>query len=1273
MTDSSPDPAAYLLECLSTPVWVYDRAARRILWGNPAALRLWGAGSLESLQAPGRIATAAPRLAALNDSGQPVSWPGTADAVLVEAPAEAPSAAADEARLRAILSTVVDGIITMSPDGLIRDVNPATETIFGHAAAEMVGQHINMLMPEDFRDAHDASIARYLATGEKLAMGTVRRVEGMRRGGERFPMEIAVGEADEGGQRLFIGVVRDVTARAQAEAALRESEQRFRDFAEASSDWFWEMGPDLRFTGLSGGGGGGLSTSLTARAMGNRRQDIVAPEMDAAILEAHLQDLEKRLPFKDFVYPIRFEGEELRWYQISGKPVFDSTGRFCGYRGTGTDITDRVAADERVKTAERQLATAINSISEGFALFDAEDRLVLCNDRYSQMYGALGTALRPGVTFTELLERAAAQGMFIQRGEALRGWVRRRLEEHRNPTGAPFLQRLADGRWIQSQERRTSDGGTVGTRVDVTDLKTAQMALERLARRNELILNSAADGILGLDAAGRCNFINRAGAAMLGFDPADLVGARLHPLIHGRTTEGAPLPASDSPLVTVAQDGRRRVVEDDVFWRKDGQPLEVAYAAAPIVDDGAISGAVVAFRDITERKRTETELRLAKEQAESGARAKSQFLATISHEIRTPMNGVIGMAGLLLDTPLDGQQRRFAETIRDSADALLALLNDVLDFSKMEAGRLELEETEFDLLPVVESVVEILAPRALGKGVDVLAHVAPEAQGRYLGDPGRLRQILLNLVGNAVKFTTDGAVTVTVSAEAGTGALSFAIADTGCGIAAETLPLLFQEFSQGDAGVARRFGGTGLGLAITRRLADAMGGSVTAESVFGDGSVFTVTLPLQRLDGPEDTPEAPVLPPTRVLLVSPNGAARDVIARHLAAVGATLILVGSADEGLQRLRECTDHIGRSCNRFDLLVVDGALPQVRALLQRLETEPCRHSLRAVLIGGLQGSPRDLQRRADGTVLRPLRQSLFLRTVQAVRAGEPPPDREAPEPSRVLPNPAEPARRLRILVAEDNPVNQQVAQRILERLGHHVDVVGNGLEAVEAVRALPYDLVIMDIQMPEMDGLAATQRIRDLDSRAAQVPIVAMTANAMASDRARCLESGMDDYVAKPVDAARLAQVIERALGRPAGAATPSAAAPVPDETEAVGASDATDDPALLVDRASLAELERQLPADLVRELLETCLAEADAFVATITEAADQGDLERLEYAAHSLKGSASNFGLRALAGVSHRLQIAASGGNAGTIPGLMNDLRRILQLTRAAIGGQQAAR
>jgi PAS domain S-box-containing protein len=1166
---------------------------------------------------------------------------------------------ARETRLRAILSTVVDGIVTLSADGTIQSVNPATERIFGYTAETMVGQSMDLLIPMP-PPGNAGDLLNLLVPDRSTASGLSRRLEGRRSDGTLFPAEIALGTVEESGERLFIGVVRDITTRARAEAALRESEHRFRDFAESASDWFWELGPDLHFTSVIGPDSEDGNTA-PAWLIGKHRHAVTSPNNDPAAVAAHEADLEAHRPFKDVLLLTETEAGP-RWIQASGKPRFGPDGAFLGYRGTSLDVTERLEADERIVSAERRLMTAISAISEGFALFDAEDRLILCNERYRSMYADVADVLTTGERFETMVRTAAERGAFAQTGTDLERFVERRLAEHRAPTGVPLIQHLADGRWIQSLERPTADGGVVGTRVDITDLKTAQMALERLNRRNELILNSVADGILGIDRRGVCIFVNRSGAFMLGFTPDELVGVPLHPLIHYMRADGSYLPADQSPLIKVARDGLPQLVEEDLFWRKSGEPLEVAYAAAPLVEDGVVSGAVVAFRDISARKRADTELREAKEQAEAGARAKSHFLATISHEIRTPMNGVIGMTGLLLDTNLDSQQRRFAATIRDSADALLALLNDVLDFSKMEAGKLDLEIGPFSPGALVESVVDILAPRALEKAVDIHAHIAPEADHICLGDSGRLRQVLLNLVGNAVKFTDTGCVTVIVDRPPGneTDTMRFTVADTGCGIPARVLPTLFQEFSQGDAAVTRRFGGTGLGLAISRHLAAAMGGEISVESTESVGSTFTIALPLPRAEAGKSQ-GTPPLDDARLLLVAAPGPARTMLARHLRGAGAAVAVADDGTTGANRLTERSVLAGENGVRFDLLVIDEALPDADAVLDRRAADPSLSAVRVLLLEGWQESGRALT--ADAALSRPIRQSELIATLADVRAGRSPSPRaagsHAPSPGAQAPEPPPRLQRLRILVAEDNPVNQQVAQRMLERLGHHVDLAANGVEAVEALRTLPYDLVVMDMQMPEMDGLEATRRIRAMGPPLDTLPIVAMTANAMPADRDACLNAGMTDYIAKPIDMAGLSAVLARAMGDAATTEqTPSR------QTDPAG-RECEDEKDGLIDNEKIIELEEQLSTELVRELLTTCFSEAEAFAQAIAEGTKAGDLDRVEYAAHSLKGSAANFGLKRLADTAWRLQIAASGGDAAALPDLVGDLQRTLRNSRAA--------
>jgi PAS domain S-box-containing protein len=693
-----------------------------------------------------------------------------------------------------------------------------------------------------------------------------------------------------------------------------------------------------------------------------------------------------------------------------------------------------------------------------------------------------------------------------------------------------------------------SDRALFCTWRDITERKQVEAELGRERNLLYAVIDGLPDRIYAKDR--ECRFI------LNNLQHIRALGAAGQQEVLGRTDGDFREPQIAEQMLAedraIVETGHPLLNHEEVRLLPDGTPHYFLASKVPLRDDdGRITGLVGVTRDITLRRRTEEELRRANVQlaettrqarllaleAEQANVAKSEFLANMSHEIRTPMNGVIGMTGLLFETELTAEQRQYLDIVRVSAESLLSLLNDILDFSKIEARKLAIETIPFDLRTTVENVAELVAVKAYEKQLRLTCLVEPDVPSLVVGDPGRIRQVLLNLAGNAVKFTERGEVAIRIALDGEDeefATVRFSVKDTGIGIPTAHVPRLFQLFTQGDGSTTRRYGGTGLGLAISKQLAELMGGEVAVETAEGQGSTFAFTARLKKQ--PESAarrdPVASELTGARVLVVDDHSTNRLLVVRLLEAWGCRPVEAADAASALAVLRAAV----AESDPFQVALIDMQMPDTdgKMLGAAIKADPSIAATTLVLMTSLgqRGETGAIRRLGfDGYLTKPLRQR-HVRDCLALALGRRL-DASAPAPDHLITrHTVDELRRsrVRILLAEDNRVNQQVILAILKRLAYAVDAVQDGQAAIEALERVSYDLVLMDCQMPIMDGYEATRAIRQSAAPFKSIPIVALTAHAMQGDRQHCIEAGMDDYLAKPVTPAAVAAALERWLPR-----------------------------------------------------------------------------------------------------------------------------------------------
>ena len=929
----------------------------------------------------------------------------------------------------------------------------------------------------------------------------------------------------------------------------------------------------------------------------------------------------------DYLRQIREHGHDRGWLEAvdaEGRSVFlqyhnvlvEPPDREPYVLGHAQDVTELVRTQEQLQVAKEQL-----------------DRLVAASPAMIFSADAFGDH---GVTFMS----SNVREIMGYEPDAFRGsfWIDRVHPEDRERVLAEIREKLlptghhvmeyrflrADGsyRTMKDEQRilRGPEGKPLqiaGYWIDVTQERRLSEAMDRWYDRS-------LDLACQIDVEGRYTRVNPAYGRILGYTSDELIGKPLTHFVHPDDLE------TTAKTLRRLWAGEAPVRFECGYRHSNGTYRWLQWDAHPYPDRGFLYASA---RDITEGKAREVELERAKLAADKANEAKGEFLANVSHEIRTPMNGIIGMTELALDTQLTDQQREYLQMVQSSAMALLDVINSVLDFSKIDAGKLQLEEIDFTLRETITGALKPLALSANKKGLELLYDEGPGIPERLRGDPGRLRQVLVNLVGNAVKFTEDGEVSVTMekSGDIEDGVeLRFQVRDTGIGIPVDKLDYIFESFHQADGSTSRRFGGTGLGLSIASGIVDMMGGEIVVESQEGIGSTFHFTVPF-RFGSQAARP--PLLPSAelkgiRALVLDDNDTNRRILESFLARMDMESVGVRTGKEALEIL----DGSHRAGEPLDMLLTDVHMPGMDGFeVARRIREDARFNDLVIVTITSAGRPGDgalcEQLGIASYLLKPITPTELRDAIQLTIAR----DRQAPSRSQLVTRHSlrEAWQSLRVLLAEDNQVNQRLAQAILERLGHRVTHAKTGREVLELWEKERFDLILMDIQMPEMGGVEATTIIREREAeRGGHIPIVAMTAHAMAGDRERFLAAGMDEYISKPISQERLREVV-RTLGDPGGGdhreAAPDAAPESTQTEKAPMTTSASDDAGGLPFHrdALLARVESDL--DLLRTLVSVFKADRPHRMEEIQSALDAGDASALSAAAHTMKGALSVFG------------------------------------------------
>lgn len=1165
---------------------------------------------------------------------------------------------ASEERFRSTVESAPMAIVMVDQSGKIVLLNSEAEQLFGYSRSEALGHEVEMLLPERYRGEHVELRADFLGNAQQRRMGAGRELYALHKDGREVPVEIGLNPVATAEGIFVLSAIADVSERKLAEADLRERREfldRVTDIAPTilyvfdlrTSSNIWINSNIFTTLGFSADEIQAYGTELLS--------SLLHPD-DLQMFGEHLAEI-RRMPEDRIVeceYRIRHQDGSWRWLECRDMPYArDEHGEVTQILGAAYDITDRKQWEALLHERDARIQGLLDSTAEGIYTINLSGKCSLVNASAARILGYESAS--------DLL------------GRNMHGLIHGRYPDGTPypPSNCPILQAVTAGEPVHVEDEFfwRADGtmfpveywshpivlgmqvtGAVVTFLDITERRRA----ERDRAFHSAMVDSSYDAIIGKNSQGIITSWNSGAEAVYGYTRAEAIG----------NTIGFVLPAGiqeEEPEIQQAvEQGEGLQAFEVLRRRKDGRVIPVSITLSPIHDAaGAMIGTSSIERDITERKRTEAELLRAKETAERANQARAEFLANVSHELRTPMNAIIGMTQLALGEELSAELRDYISTANDSAHALLALLNDILDFSKLEAGRFTIEYEPFSLRALLDDTVKTLAVRAFENGIEFACEFPRGGPDDLVGDPVRLRQVLTNLISNAVKFTDTGEVHVCVRVvehDDRKCQLQFSVRDTGIGIPLKYHRRILEPFTQVDPSPSRRYGGTGLGLAICNELISAMGGTLQVESEPDRGSCFSFEL------GFEPAPAAPApvvdaaplasLRHERVLLIVENETNRRILTEMLESWS---IQVEPAADGTQALAKFAAAPAEA--PFRLLVLDAIMPRTDGfdLLHRLHEIAAEVPPAIVMVSTtdrrtLKDRPTPRTRLAYAQ--KPVSQSHLLESITRLLS----PETEDQPPPELVIQPTERRRSLAVLLAEDTVANQKVVLSILGKRGHRVTVAENGREAVEQYAPGKFDVILMDIQMPLVDGLQATQAIRQMERGAArQTPIIAMTAHAMRGDKERCLAAGMNGYIAKPINVHELLALTER-FGESYDDATGAA-------VRKLNESDELPDGGVDLN-AALARLDGD--GMLLQELVALFLTDAPTLWEQLQQAVTQGDAAEAEHTAHSLKGLAANFNAKRCAYLAGELEVLAERSDFDSANEVLHALGAELQAVYASL-------